>query len=332
MSSTKLWKKILLLAVTVVVLLGAAELTFRAIFPSDPEDRWSQHHFRVGALGFSELNEIMEPDPDLFWRVKPDLEEKHVSGFIGTETFLSFLVTTDARGMRKMNGPDTEDGLVFLGDSCTFGIGVQAKETCAHLTGNRLGMRVDNLSCPGYTIFQGRKLFERIGRDPGMKALVVGFGFNDRLMWDGLTDPDQAKLLTTQTSFLARKSRFICCIELAVKGSLRLLKKKTGEKARRVPPELFRIEAERLIEKASAPVIFLFWPRIEWMNEPGTSHPYIDPIKDLADGKTVAILDLAEAFRKNGGERLYLDGIHATPEGHRVAAGALSDLLKEMIP
>lgn len=331
MSRTKAWKKILLLVVTVVVLLASAELIFRAIYPSDPEGRWSQHHFRVGALGFSELNDIMEPDPDLFWRVKPDLADRHVSGFIGTETFLSFLVTTDARGMRKMNGPSTEESLVFLGDSCTFGIGVKAKETCAYLTGDLLGMRPENLSCPGYTIFQGRKLFERIGRDQEISALVVGFGFNDRLMWDGLTDPDQAKLLTTQASFLARKSRFIYCIELAVQGSLRLLKKKTGEKARRVPPELFKMEAEQLVEETSVPVIFLFWPRIEWMKEPGSSHPYAAQIKDLADSDTVAVLDLAEAFRQNGGEKLYIDGIHATPEGHRVAAQELSRLLKGLI-
>jgi hypothetical protein len=170
-----------------------------------------------------------------------------------------------------------------------------------------------------------------MGWDPKPRALVAAFGFNDRLMWDGLTDPEHASLLSKRASFLGRNSRLFYCLELAIEGSLKLLEKKPDRTTRRVPPELFMTEAKSLIQDAKArgvPVIFLFWPRIEWMKEEDAGHPYADVISELADGTHAIILDLAEAFRQNGGETLYLDGIHPKPEGHRIAADALVEILE----
>ena len=73
--SSKLWKKLLLCAITVVIVLGAGEVFFRWIYPVDPDSRWAKHHFIVDGLGFSDLNTIMEPDPELFWRIKPNIKE-----------------------------------------------------------------------------------------------------------------------------------------------------------------------------------------------------------------------------------------------------------------
>ncbi len=327
------WKKILLLFCTILLLLAGTEAVLRLTCSEPPESRWSQHHFRVGALGFTELNEIMEPDPDLFWRVRPNLQDQYVTGFVGTETFLYFPVTTDAKGLRVMGGSGLERNLLFLGDSCTFGIGVKAKETCAALTAAGLDARARNLSSPGYTFYQGNRLLKRLGWEPHPMAVVAAFGFNDRLMWDGLTDPDHARLLGMQQSFLARKSRLVRCVELALHGSLRLRKGGDGERTRRVPPELFKAEAKALVKEArrrGVKAVFLFWPRIEWMDEPGSGHPYAEVIRELADGEEVAILDLAETFRKEGGKRLYLDGIHPTPEGHAVAAKRLMGILEDL--
>ena len=92
-------------------------------------------------------------------------------------------------------------------------------------------------------------------------------------------------------------------------------------------------EARALVKAAQAhgvPVVFLFWPRIEFMMEPGSTHPYTEHLEGVANGSTVKLLDLAEAFREKGGEALYLDGIHATVEGHRVAAECLVQTLKEL--
>lgn len=329
---TSLKKKLLLSFITAIIVLGAGEMLMRRLYPSDPESRWSQHHFRVGQLGFSELNAIMAPDPELFWRVQPNLEDRLVTGFVGTDVLLSFMVSTDTNGFRIMKGPETSDNILFIGDSCTFGIGVRASETCAARMSETLGVKARNLSCPGYTLYQGMVLLERMGWKPQPKALVVGFGFNDRLMWDGLTDPEQAALLSTSTSKLADYSRLWYCMELAFKGSLRLLKK-TDDPARRMPPELFKAGAEKLVREAkerNVPVVFFFWPRIEWMSKPDEGHPYAELVKEMADGKSVAVLDMAEAFRRNGGPSLYLDGIHAKPEGHQLAARALAKLMKDM--
>ncbi|MBU0753952.1 MAG: SGNH/GDSL hydrolase family protein, partial [Planctomycetes bacterium] len=281
-------KKLLLLLGTIVFFLAVGEVVLRRLYPMETEDRWNQHHFRVDALGFNELNEIMEPDPDLFWRVMPNLKDRYLSGFVGTDIMLHFKVETDENGLRKMPLQDSEKNILFLGDSCTFGIGVRARETCAALTGIALDMNVRNLACPGYTIFQGRTLLDRLGWMPEPIALVVAFGFNDRLMWDGRTDPEHATILAKKSSFLARYSRLFYCAELAVEGSLNLLKKKREDSsplAQRVPPALFKAEAASLVEAAKArkvPVVFLFWPRIEWM-EDGGNHPYAATISDLAE-------------------------------------------------
>jgi lysophospholipase L1-like esterase len=313
-----------------VIFLAVGEFVMRRVFPVNPESRWSQHHFRVGALGIDELNDIMEPDPNLFWRVKPNLKNQFITGFVGTQTLLHFKVDTDENGFRMMERSAQGDSIIFLGDSCLFGMGVRADESCPALVGERLGVKARNLSCPGYTLFQGRRLLARMGWDPEPRALVAAFGFNDRLMWDGLTDPEHASLLSKRASFLGRHSRLFYCLELAIEGSLKLLEKKPDKTSRRMPPELFKTEADILVRDAKArgvPVIFLFWPRIEWMMEEGAGHPYADVIRDLADGERVFILDLAEAFRLKGGEALYLDGIHPKPEGHAIAADRLVELL-----
>ncbi|MHC4946292.1 MAG: SGNH/GDSL hydrolase family protein [Planctomycetota bacterium] len=295
-----LGKKLLLCFITIVILLAVGEFVMRRVFPSNPESRWSQHHFRVGALGINELNEIMEPDPDLFWRVKPNLRDRFITGFVGTETLLHFKVDTDENGFRMMEGPAGADNVIFLGDSCLFGMGVRASESCAAMVSDRLEIEARNLSCPGYTLFQGRRLLDRMGWDPKPRALVAAFGFNDRLMWDGLTDPEHASLLSKRASFLGRHSRLFYCLELAIEGSLKLLEKKPDRTARRVPPELFKTEAKSLVQDAKArgvPVIFLFWPRIEWMKEEGVGHPYADVIRDLADSTSTASTPSPKATR-----------------------------------
>lgn len=333
-----LWKKILLSFVTLVILVGVGEWVCRLIYPLDSgkvDSRWNQHHFRVNALGFWELNEIMEPDRELFWRVKPNLKDRHLVGTVGTETLLNFHVTTDASGMREMGVPDGGENIVFLGDSCTFGIGVEAGETCAFQVAEALKAGARNLSCPGYTLYQGRRLLERVGWEPLPRALVAAFGFNDRLMWDGLTDPEHAKLLSRTPSSLARFSRLFYCVELVFQGSASLLKGNRDEKTRRVPPDLFKAEAKALLEEAKArgvPVIFMFWPRIEWIlaaDEEG-GHPYAEILTEVVRGEGAAVLDLTESFRQGGGERLFLDGIHAQPEGHRIAAERVLDKLVEL--
>ena len=76
--------------------------------------------------------------------------------------------------------------IVFLGDSTTFGWGVEAEERfserlAARLNARRDGMRYEviNLGIPGYTSWHGRKAFEHFALPWSPDLVIMSFGAND---------------------------------------------------------------------------------------------------------------------------------------------------------
>ncbi|HKE00161.1 MAG TPA: SGNH/GDSL hydrolase family protein [Planctomycetota bacterium] len=120
----------------------------------------------------------LERDPELFWRMTPNASMPHM-----TETF-------NAHGFRGHDFVDRKPAgvrrVLCLGDSNTFGIGVDATATFASLLEGWLaaakGARYEvlNLGVPGYSVFQMRRLLERTGLALEPDAIVLYAGaWND---------------------------------------------------------------------------------------------------------------------------------------------------------
>lgn len=130
-------------------------------------------------------------DRELFWRLHPNLNLEARNYLVPREwgELTPFTIQTNSSGLRMARPlPEKKEGLriICMGNSCTFGWGVNRDETYPRqlekLIVSRMGItgvEVWNAGIPGYTSDQGVRFFEKeVSRwDPDI--LVLSFGFND---------------------------------------------------------------------------------------------------------------------------------------------------------
>jgi hypothetical protein len=117
----------------------------------DREWRWAEAHL---AAGRATLGETFVHDPQLGWRV------------------------AGARGLR---GEPGRRRMLFVGDSYTYGQGVEPRDTFAHRLGERLlpDWEVLNLAAPGYGTDQQVLSFEGVAASFEPDVVVLGFYVRD---------------------------------------------------------------------------------------------------------------------------------------------------------
>jgi lysophospholipase L1-like esterase len=155
--------------------------------------------------------------PRLHYKMKPRIKAL-VSNTVNKrelERGIKVRIESNARGFRTGEWPTRKPPntyrIVFLGDSATFGWGVNAEERFSELLAARLnafpeGPRVEaiNLGLPGYTTYHALRLLkEEVFRyEPDM--LVVSYGAND-----GRTVPVSVKRGLRQSGFIGGVKDFL---------------------------------------------------------------------------------------------------------------------------
>lgn len=307
----------------------ALELCCRLLVAAAPNARWAKHADVVVSVGFSGLNEILEPDDTLFWRIRRNMDTR-IRGRVSDSSELDFNVSTDMSGQRKTPKlPTPSHTILFLGDSCTFGIGVDDDETFPSLVQNQFAnVQCLNAGVPGYSSYQGRRLLETTSFELTPDIAVICFLFNDKASWDGLSDLEHARALNSFRSRLARTSRFVALlgglIQLSVEESSSLSKR----------PRLSDLEYEDEISRIVARCreleiqpVFLGWPIRSQMRD---SRPISKQqvLTQVATKLEVPLLDLVPVFRRSGGERLFADVVHANLGGNTLVTNKLLSLLR----
>lgn len=181
-------KKLILAVATNAVLLVGAELCIRVFSRPAEKRRESPVEFVGNDRGGRFPT---ESDPDVFWRIPanaqiPDLRpcvEENVNshGFRGPD-------------FKPAKEPETKR-IVFLGDSNTFGMGVEGDETYVHrirrwLQGSRTAKwEAINTAVPGYSSFQMLRMLEsRVSSySPDIVVIYAG-AWNDYTPAIGLSD------------------------------------------------------------------------------------------------------------------------------------------------
>src|SRR5262245_41752891 len=108
-------------ALALLSLEGIARL---ALAPSTAPS-FEEHRRLIRVIGLPALNDVLEFDPVLFWRLKPELRAFPVVGRVGHFP-VDFRVTTHASLRSAPVTPSKPNVRVLaLGDSCTFGLGVE---------------------------------------------------------------------------------------------------------------------------------------------------------------------------------------------------------------
>ena len=132
--------------------------------------------------------DVFQKDHDLFWRMCPNREAE--SRFFEGRTY-----RTNDWGLRGGPiGPRKERRILTLGNSCTFGWGLDEADTYPARLQQLVGPGVDviNGGVPGYSSYQGRVFFEEDLHKLEPDIVLVMFGWND--IWaaaNGIPDKEQ---------------------------------------------------------------------------------------------------------------------------------------------
>ncbi len=275
---------------------------------------------------FPGTEQLFEPDEKLFWRLIKNLKKVKASEKLPDREY-PFTVSTDAWGRRRI--PDASDAtktVLFIGDSCTFGIPVDDDETFPARTQQQLARKHDltiravNAGVPGYSIFQGRVLLEQLQASPDI--VVVTFWPNGRSIWDHLSDAEHEELLAAERSGDFSSLRFT-----------RLWRRATPGNRQRLNDEEFA-EQLRLIaawcrEKGSQ-TVFQVWPARSQMGEP-LSIDRQEIIRRVGREEQVKVVDLLPAFRASKDTDLFADNIHCTRKGYTLVAETLAEALAGLL-
>jgi lysophospholipase L1-like esterase len=185
--------RIAIALVAALVALAAAEILLRRIDPEPAPLRFSQLGKVIEGDPRAQFMDLVEPDPELFWRLTPNVR-------LAADRRPFFGVISNARGLREdheiapKKSPD-ELRVLFLGDSVTFGYLLRPEETFVQVAEDELRARLAgtpvecvNAGVPGYSLFQGWRFLETRGKELAPDLVVFNFGWNDMVSWDGLGD------------------------------------------------------------------------------------------------------------------------------------------------
>ena len=242
------------------------------------------------------------------------------------------LLATNVDGLRDFTRPvETRAGLrriVILGDSVTYGHGVEAEEAFPHLLEAALrgqGRDVDvfNMGLPGWSTLQERFAYERIARAYKPSVVVLAVCLNDL-----------AELqinLTKPPGFLVSLYKNSATVRLALGASRREIgaveELFTASESARVQNafKLFFDEVRKLraeVEKDGASFHVVVFP-FRFQGEPNAPEPSVQKdILRFAKGEGIDVLDfLPELARSPAPVDEFLDYDHFSVSGHkRVAA------------
>lgn len=326
------WKKPVFSLAAVLLALGVLEVASRAYLGLRPNARSERGRRHAISIGFPALSELVQADDELFWKCKPNLSKYTVEGRIVNRP-MRFSVSTDQSGLRRMAVPDSaERTVLFLGDSCTFGLGVEDEQTFPAVIQSRLpDVRCINAAVSGYTAFQGRVWLEQQPAASRFDVVLIGFGFNDELRWDDLSDLDHYEIIAQERARWLNKSRLCELIHdvLPHKPS------QESDGSRPARPRLnnmeFAQEIQKLIRLArmhGAKPILMIWPHAAQVYDNAPSHPKHKILQQIAARENVELVDLTPVFiERRKTVELYLDGIHASPRGCQVVAEALLPMI-----
>lgn len=301
-----------------VLLLIAASIATPPGAATDENPRWA---FLTTNLGvFPGTEKLFEPDDNLFWRLRSNLRGISASEKLPDAEY-PFKVATDADGHRVTPQPESASQTVlFLGDSCTFGIPVNDSETFPALVQSALpGVRAVNAGVPGYSAFQGRIVLEE-WKKPPPAAVVITFWPNGLSAWDHLSDAEHQELLAAERQGEFSRHRLT-----------RLMRRVSPGTRPRLNDEEFAAEIRKMIawcrEHGSRPIIQI-WPTQKQSLETIEIDRQVQ-LRQIAAAEKVALVDLVPVVRKAADPALFADNIHMRRAGYKLVAERLAPVIRD---
>jgi len=298
-----------------------------------------EHEDLIRVLGLPGMIDLFDPDPDLFWKLKPNLDSERISGTIGRYP-VTFEVSTNEIGLRSRPIPreKREFRVLVLGNSCAFGIGVDDEETWPARLEEMLrrstggDVLVMNASVPGYSSYQGKCFLETRGFALRPDLVIASFGFNDASEWSSRSDMQVARALAAGRSGgpLAASRAYLVLRKVVAGVRATETTENTKKRPRLSPREFDRalVEIRDLCAERNVPVLFLIWPFRKQMEEKNDALlAYQRIVAEVGERERVPLIDLVGPFLEAEGD-LFVDNLHANAAGCRVAAEAIVSVLE----
>lgn len=287
---------------------------------------------RSRVLLFPDFPAFYQPDRELAWKLKPNLD------WTGREMVQPF--TTNGSGHRSTFAPARPPTVDAIGDSSTFGYGSRDADTYPAVLGRLLDEPVRNLGVPGYTSLSARLLAEQV-ESPAPVTIVMP-GFNDHfpayrsaeeelwirraaygcfasrvcaLMFDYLAQPradTRPPLVEFRPSVSPGEYR-----ENLV-ATVRTLRARGSEPILLVYPPILNDEATRA-------GVASYWdhPR-ELVDANIDAHPIYQQItREVGEAESATVVDFVPIFEERGNETLHIDWVHPNDDGYRLMAETL---------
>ena len=251
------------------------------------------------------------------------------------------LVDSDGLRISAVQGPADAPLIFTLGDSSIFGHGVRDGDTLhdqlqAKLTHAGKPVRVRCGASPGYSTVQALAVLDEVGWPSKPSLLVVA------PMWsDSRLDRYRDAEVIERGSFLD-DSAFFKLLRWGVRtanGQPTAWKvawpTPSDAGVRRVPLAEYREHLDAILTQArahNAGVVMLGLPHASWVAEgnthSGSSAPYIDVLRSVAEARQVPYVDGTDTFvRLGSGRTLFVDRLHPTGVGQTLLAQAITDVL-----
>lgn len=311
-------KRLLLLFITISVFFIFAELTLRFIGYEGNEE------LQINLL---QTGGMKSDNPILVWELKPGITIKAGSR-------LDYSVNSD--GLRDYERDVSEDSykIVVLGDSLTYGSGVNLEEIYAKILEKKLNelnekkYEVFNLGVSGYGTAQEVESLRVKGLKYDPDLIILGYTLNDPMEFNCrlfLTIPINCRLkgVLSQSKFLffIRRSIHNLFPQEDTRHDTQLgLDEEKWKRVTKPFEELSKISQEEDI-----PVMIVVFPLLKDFNNYRWSHVH-SKINDMGETQGFYVLDMFDSYKEYKAEDLQItkkDVYHPNKQGHEIAADAI---------
>jgi len=348
-ATTSRWRKVAAALLAACLTLLLCEIVLNLTEQATVSIRFEQNVEDIDDLGMERLANIVEYDDELFWQLVPNTSLPRESSTLSPQEKSPFFgVIANKQGLREdhqipLQKPPAELRVLFLGDSCTFGFGLEHSEgyvdIAEQLLKQRLGKRpveCINAGVPGYTLFQGWRYWSTDGQHLQPDLVVVCFGGNDMSSWDDKTD------LQHYQYFKRRQPPGLLRFSSVARRLWKTFATKESKQnllAPRVTPADFYLLLGKLhdsIVAADSQMVIVIWPFLRQIEESRDGRNlWQQEMIAFAEQHAVELVDLVPEFHKlvdeHGSDALYLDLGHATALGNQHIGELIAELLQKHV-
>ena len=350
-SSTSSLKRCLFALVPVVTLLTVAEFAARCFIPDsvDSGKRFEQIEQIIVYLGNEPGQSIFEPDPDCFWRLKPNVELPPDRG----STWGGRMSNSHGLRSREVSLQDVQHRrrVLCLGDSSTFSFGVDFSAAWPNQLQEQLDSRspgefeILNAGIPGQTTYQGRQRLTRELTKWRPQVALITFGNNDGWRWDGLEDkqhatatPASAALQSLDHSRAWQWLRSSCATSRQAQKTQEELEWASRASQNYFDPNITwtpRVSLDDFANNLQSMIaacrqhdcepMLIVWPdQRQLLDQPTWRLPYQAAMREVASVSKVQCIDLVPVFESTGlwGIERFIprDVIHVDRAGNRLVS------------